>query len=98
MKKIEFYSTLNKKSPLLTSLTVPRMESSYANAKFLIYRKGNIGGDLLLGSSMNEEEATAKINMLTQSYQEFNKQFPSKTKIEYCYIVNNPAWWKPVYG
>jgi hypothetical protein len=47
---------------------------------------------------MNEEEATRKVNILKQSYEEFNKQFPSRSKTEYCYIANNPAWWKPVYG
>ena len=80
---------------------------SYANAKFIIYRKihtpnssaqGILDGSLLIGFSMNEEEATRKVNILKQSYDEFNKQFPSRSKTEYCYIANNPAWWKPVYG
>lgn len=83
------------------------MSSKYANAKFIIYRKiqtpnskrqGILDGSLLIGSSMNEEEATRKVNILKQSYEEFNRQFPSNSKTEYCYIANNPEWWKPVYG
>ena len=82
------------------------MSSEYANAKFLIYRKFETpfevsgltgGGSLLIGSSMNEEEAATKINMLKKSSEEFDKQFPSNSKTEYSYIINNPVWWKPVY-
>jgi hypothetical protein len=82
------------------------MSSEYANAKFLIYRKFETpfevsgltgGGSLLIGSSMNEEEATRKVNILKQSYEEFNRQFPSISKTDYCYIANNPEWWKPLY-
>ena len=96
-----------KKSPPTQHRTQDKMTSKYADAKFIIYRKihtpnsreqGILDGSLLIGSSMNEEEATRKVNILKQSYEEFNKQFPSRSKTEYCYIANNPAWWKPVYG
>ena len=79
--------------------------AEYAASKFLIYScfesipapgKSSIGGSLLMGSAMTQEEADEKVAEFTRRSNEFAAIHPllyKNTKSRYAIIANQEDWW-----